>query len=87
MYRSQCQSRQYRVNNISTVNGCHRFIQERVRNARGFAAAYLNRYNALFSTVYCSTDFIADDIYKMMTNMDVGFASIESTQNLDLLLL
>jgi transposase-like protein len=72
-------------NHINTVNGYHSFIKERNRNARGFATAYLNRYNALFSMVYRSSEFIADDIYKMMTNMNGGFASIESTQHSGLL--
>jgi transposase-like protein len=74
-------------NNINTINGYHSFIKERHRNARGFATTYLNRYNALFSTAYRSTDFIADEIYKMMTNMNGGFASIASTQRSGLLYL
>jgi hypothetical protein len=64
-------------NYINTVNGYHSFIKERNRNARGFATVSLNRCNVLFSTVYRSSDFIADDIYKMMTSMNSGFVSIE----------
>jgi hypothetical protein len=61
--------------------GSDDFIKERDRNARGLAAAYLNRYKAPFSTACRSTDFIADDIYPLMTTRDDGFASIESIQS------
>jgi transposase-like protein len=72
-------------NNINTVNGFHSFIKERNRNARGFATEYLNRYNALFSSIYRPTDFIVEDIYNLMIAMKGGFASIELTQNTGLL--
>jgi hypothetical protein len=72
----------YRINEI---NGYHRFIKERNRGARGFGTKYLNWYNALFSRVYRSPDFLTDDLYKTMRNS--GFETIAATQTEGLLVL
>jgi transposase-like protein len=72
----------YRINEI---NGYHSFIKERNRDARGFGTKYLNRYNALFSRVYRSSDFLTDDLYKTMRNS--GFETIAVTQTGGLLAL
>jgi hypothetical protein len=73
------------LNNINAVNGFHSFIKERNRAARGFATKYLNRYNALFSSVYRSSDSIVDAVYNLMFEPNGRFSSIISTQNQNLL--
>jgi len=73
------------LNNINTVNNYHSFIKERYHMARGFATSYLNRYNALFSAVYRSSDSLAEDIYNLMTDMSQSFVSISQTQSENLL--
>jgi transposase-like protein len=70
---------------VNTVNGFHSYIKERHREARGFATKYLNRYNALFSIAYRSTQNIADDIFRMLSTMDEQSYTIKQTQNLNLL--
>ena len=71
--------------NINTVNNFHSFIKERNRNARGFATKYLNRYNALFSKIYRTTDAVVDDIYKMLCDRNERNQTILKTKTQDLL--
>jgi transposase-like protein len=71
--------------NINTVNNYHGYIKERHRNARGFATKYLNRYNALFSKSYRSTDVLVDDIYNLLCKRYERRYTIQETQTQDLL--
>jgi len=66
--------------NINTVNGFHSFMKERNRNARGFATKYLNRYNALFSKVYKASATLADDVFKLLCDMNNRNCTILETQ-------
>jgi transposase-like protein len=75
------------LNNINAVNAYHSFIKERNRNARGFATKYLNRYNALFSTTFRSSDSVVDDVYNLLSAMNGGFISIAVSQSSNLLVL
>jgi len=71
--------------NINSVNGYHSFIKERNRMARGFATKYLNRYNALFSTIYKNSRFIIDDIYRLLFDGGDQYITILASQNDNLL--
>jgi transposase-like protein len=71
--------------NINTVNGYHSMIKERVKASRGYATKYLNRYNALFSKVFRSSDSVVDDIYWMLCDRNDRSRSIAYTQNCELL--
>ena len=46
--------------NLNNVNGFHSHIQEAYRHYRGVATKYLNRYNALFETVYKAKNCISE---------------------------
>ena len=71
--------------NINTVNGYHSMIKGRVDMARGYATKYLNRYNALFSNIFRSSDTIVDDIYKLLCDRNDRSRTIEYTQSSELL--
>jgi len=71
--------------NVNMVSNYHGFIKERHRNARGFATKYLNRYNALFSKTYRSTDVLVDDIYDLICKSVDRNYTIKETQTSDLL--
>jgi hypothetical protein len=75
------------LNNINAVNAYRSFIKERNRNARGFAAKYLNRYNALFSAAFRASDSVVDDVYKRLSAMNGGFVSIAVSQSSNLLVI
>ena len=75
------------LNNINAVNAYHSFIKGRNRNARGFATKYLNRYNALFSTAFRSSDSVVDGIYKRISAINGGFVSIAVSQSSNLLVI
>jgi transposase-like protein len=66
---------------INNVNGYHSYIKERNRNARGFATKYLNRYNALFSATFRASEFIVDDIFKMLCDGNNRYHTIEESQS------
>ncbi|GHU13172.1 hypothetical protein FACS189449_08190 [Alphaproteobacteria bacterium] len=70
--------------NINTVNNFHGFIKQRNRNARGFATKYLNRYNSLFSRVYRQSQYVVDEIYKMLCDMNDRYNTIVSSQTKNL---
>ena len=67
---------------INNVNGYHSYIKERNRNARGFATKYLNRYNALFSVTFRASEFIVDDIFKILC--DNRYHTIAESQSYNL---
>lgn len=69
---------------INDVNGFHSFIKERNRIARGFATKYLNRYNALFSLTFRNSEFVVDDIYTMLCDMNNRYYTIATSQSADL---
>ena len=71
--------------NINAVNGFHSFIKERNNNARGFATKYLNRYASLFSITYRKSEFLVDDIYKLLTGSDSRYTTIADSQSHNLL--
>ncbi|MDR0638303.1 MAG: IS1595 family transposase [Spirochaetaceae bacterium] len=75
------------LNNINAVNAYHSFIKARNRNAGGFAAKYLNRYNALFSTAFRASDSVVDDVYKRLSAMNGGFVPIAVLQSSNLLVI
>jgi transposase-like protein len=63
---------------INNVNGYHSYIKERNRNARGFSTKYINRYNALFSATFRASEFIVDDIFKMLCDGNNRYHTAES---------
>ena len=69
---------------INDVNGFHSFIKERNRNARGFATKYLNRYNALFSLTFRNSEFVVDDIYNLLCDMNNRYNTISNSQSSNL---
>jgi len=71
---------------INNVNGYHSYIKERNRDARGFATKYLNRYLALFSIAYQKSDYLADDIYKLLCDSKNRYTTIAQTKSQNLLL-
>jgi len=70
---------------INKVNGFHSFIKDRIRAAHGIATIYLNRYNALFSSVFGSQDSAVDQIYSLMTARNHSFSSIADVKSQRLL--
>jgi len=54
--------------NINTVNNFHGFIKDRYEQYRGVATKFLNRYNALFSKVFRSSNELVDEIYNIMVS-------------------
>ena len=73
---------------INKVNGFHSFIKEKLDDMRGVATIYLNRYNALFSTIYAADkSAVVDDIYKLMVSPDDSFNTVAHTQSSNLLVL
>jgi len=70
---------------INTVNGFHSFIKERNRSARGYATKYLNRYCALFSKIYRSSEDVADEIYSILFDHKGRHQTIEGVKTENLL--
>jgi len=70
---------------MNTVNSYHSYIKEKNRNARGYATKYINRYNALFSKAFRSTDALVEDIYKLLCDRNDRSRTILYTQTQDLL--
>jgi hypothetical protein len=62
-------------------------IKERNRAARGFAMKYLNRYNALFETVFRASETVVEDVLALLFEMNGGFESAASTKNQNLVCL
>ena len=59
--------------NLNNLNGFHSHIQSVYRHYRGVATKYLNRYNALFQTVY-RKDKPISELAREVLNFDVGRA-------------
>jgi hypothetical protein len=57
------------------VNGFHSFQKERIRQMRGVATIYQNRYNALFAESYGDLDMAANRIFELMTTCNGAFFS------------
>ncbi len=72
------------VKHPNKVNGFHSFIKERIREARGVATIYQNRYNALFSLIFGAAETAVDRIFNLMTSASGGFAcnSVVESENL-----
>ena len=70
---------------LNKVNGFHSFIKERIRDARGFATIYQNRYNAFFSKIFAKTDSAVNEIYKLMTAGFNSFNTIATIKSHNLL--
>ncbi len=70
---------------VNKVNGFHSLIKQRILAARGFATIYLNRYNALFSQIFCNPHTVADEIFKLMTARNGSFSSIKTVNEQNLL--
>ena len=72
------------VKHPNKVNGFHSFIKERLREMRGVATIYQNRYNALFSLIYANQDSAVDKIFELITSCKDYFSSNNDieTQNL-----
>ena len=62
---------QKRTANLNNVNGFHSHIQEAYRHYRAVATKYLNRYNALFQSVYRTGKNISHLVRAVLT-FDVG---------------
>ena len=75
------------TNRVNKVNGFHSFIKERLLAARGVATIYLNRYNALFSSVFGKQDSVTDKIYELMTTRSGSFSNISTVKSQQLLIL
>jgi len=75
------------TNRVNKVNGFDGFIKERLFAARGVATVYLNRYNALFSSVFGKQDSAAERIYALMTARNGSFSDISTVKSQELLVL
>ena len=70
---------------INKVNGFHSFIKERIRAARGVSTIYLNRYNALFASIFNNHDYAVNEIYNLMTARNNSFNTIIDIKSQNLL--
>lgn len=70
---------------INKVNGFHSFIKERENIARGFSTKYLNRYNALFASVYGKSGFAIDEIQKLISAPNNLNSTINDIKTINLL--
>ena len=72
--------------NLNNVNGFHSHIQEAYRHYRGVATKYLNRYNALFETVYKAKNSISELTDMILSHLQPdGSYTSTSVQNYGLL--
>jgi len=68
------------------INRFHSFIKERNARARGFATKHLNRYAALFSTVFGNQNDAPRKIYELLRSRNNKFMSINDVLHKNLLL-
>ncbi|GHU58903.1 hypothetical protein FACS1894133_4570 [Clostridia bacterium] len=61
------------VKHPNKVNGFHSFQKERIRQMRGVATIYQNRYNALFAECYGDLETATNRIFTLMTECDSSF--------------
>ena len=59
-----------RLFNLNTVNSFHNVIKDRLRRYRGVATKYINRYNALFCTVYRRRWLTFDDLCRQLLTVN-----------------
>jgi hypothetical protein len=67
------------------INRFHSFIKERNARARGFATKHLNRYAALFSSIFGSQENAPDRIFEIINKRNDRFMSIEGLKSENLL--
>ena len=67
------------------INRFHSFIKERNARARGFATKHLNRYAALFSSIFGSQENAPDRIFEIIKKRNDRFMSIEGLKSENLL--
>lgn len=74
--------------NLNNVNGFHSHIKDKYKHYRGVATKYLNRYNALFQTVYKKAK-ATSELVKSVLSFEVGSTAFtnSSVQNSGLLLI
>ncbi|MDR0376200.1 MAG: hypothetical protein LBH70_00210 [Spirochaetaceae bacterium] len=65
---------------VNKANGFRSFIKDRLNSARGVAAIYLSRYNALFANAYAAGHSAVDDIFELMTSQWGSYHTILQTQ-------
>ena len=73
--------------NLNNVNGFHSHIKDKYKHYRGVATKYLNRYNALFQTVYKNVK-ATSELVKSVLSFEIGSVAITnlSVQNGGLLI-
>ena len=72
--------------NINTANSFHSYIKEMLKQYRGVATKYLNRYNTLFANAFRNGSDITDDIYNILcSNSESHYHSINDVKTLNLL--
>ena len=72
--------------NLNNVNGFHSNIHEAYRHYRGVATKYINRYNALFETVYKAKSRISELTDMILSHLQPdGSYTSASVQNYGLL--
>jgi len=58
--------------NIKSVNSFHAFIKAKYNKYCGVATKYLNRYIALFTKLFRAEDDIVDQIYSILTSVNLA---------------
>lgn len=54
--------------NLNTVNGLHSYIKGMYDHYRGVATKYINRYNAMFSLVFRSSQELSTNLFSTLCN-------------------
>jgi hypothetical protein len=54
--------------NLNTVNGLHSYIKGMYDHYRGVATKYINRYNAMFSLVFRSSQELSSNLFSTLCN-------------------
>lgn len=70
---------------VNKANGFHSFIKGRLLEYRGVATTYLNRYNALFASIFGRGDNVIDEIFVLMKSRDDSFRTIANIESQNLL--
>ena len=70
--------------NLNNVNSFHSYIKERYSHYRGVATQYINRYNALFSTVYRAKESLSNIADAILRNISVRVFSCWDVRHTDL---
>ena len=75
--------------NLNTVNSMHSYIKDIYDHYRGVATKYINRYNAMFSLVFRSTQELSMNLFSSLCNTSTYryWHSVEDVKQLNLTLI